>query len=659
MDESTTISIFSWLADHPILFGLTIFFIALIESLALVGILVPGIVLMLLIGAYLATSQFSFFYAVILAFAGAIAGDSISYYLGYHYKNKLITLWPISRYPEAFQKGINFFKRHGYKSIILGRFIGPLRPIVPAIAGMFQMPRAQFFISNVFSASIWAPVVLLPGFVIGLSLEYASDIAGRLIILVIVTGTLLWVIFWLIKTIYISLLPRIDKSIALLLQWSHKHPITGKVPRIILDNKYSDKNLFSLLSILFLIFSYIFFILPLSLGIFEQANDIDIFLKDIFLNFNSPISDSFVVILLNLTGLRWLLFLAFFTLVLTILNKNTFLYRYFILNFILISILQILLTQYFTIDKNLNLSTSSIYLFLTFILTFNNSTKRKIFYYGICYTLISTVMLALIYYGNENVLPLILTSGFSFIWVVLLTSGYRHHNKIKILTLTFQNKVGLALLLIFLLKVFILPNSFYITKFKKDTLVIENSIWTKFAWKNLPSHRVGFINKTKHPFNIQWLGTKQDIIQSLTSNSEKNRYNWLVSPPATLSNVLQLLNTQATTKSLAIYPHLHNGKYEQLRFINHSKTDEILVIRLWQTSLKIKKYQPEQNAKPLWQGTLTKLSKVNTAGVVMLQTSLINATALNIFASDLSLRNLKVIHRKNAKFWNTVMLISN
>ncbi len=658
MDKSTTVSIFSWLADHPVLFGFTIFFIALIESLAIVGIIVPGVLLMLLIGAYLATNQFPFFYAVLLAFAGAIAGDSISYYLGYHYKDKLSTLWPISRYPKTFQKGINFFERHGHKSIILGRFIGPLRPIVPAIAGMFQMPRKQFFISNVFSASIWAPVVLLPGFVIGLSLEFASDIAGRLIILVIVIGILLWLIFWFIKTSYLYLLPKIDQSIELLLKWSHKHPITGKVPSILLENKYSDKNIFSLLFLLFLIFASVFFIIPMLLGTFEQATDVDIFLKNIFLAFNSPASNHFVVTLLNLTGLNWLLFLSTFILIIIILNKNKFLFQYFIFNFILISIIQIFLTHYFNIDKNLNLATSNIYFFLTFILTFNTTTKRKVLFYGICYTLISTIMLSLIYYDNENVIPLILSSGFSFFWIVLLTSSYRHHNTQNKLSIKFQNKVGLTLLILFLFKLIILPNSFSIPEISKQSLLIENSIWENHVWKKLPSHRLGFINKPKSPFNIQWLGYKQDIIKALNLNSETNQHQWLSSPAVKFSEILQLLNSQANIKSLAIYPHLHNGKYEQLRFIQYFN-NEIVVIRLWQTDFKIKQFNPEKKAKPLWQGTLTKLVKVNIAGVMMLKTVLLNNKQLTAIAADFSKRNLKIRYRKHNIFSHTIMLLSN
>jgi len=231
VNESTASSIFTWLADHPVLSGFVIFLIALSESLAIVGILVPGIILMLIIGAYLATGQFSFLIASLLAFTGAVIGDGISYYLGNRYKDKLTTLWPISRYPATFEQGIQFFKRHGNKSIILGRFIGPIRAFIPAIAGMFQMSRPQFFISNVLSAAIWAPLVLLPGYAIGLSLALAGDIASRLIIFVIVVGALLWLIFWLLKIIFSFLLLRFNKGLNIVFNKLLSNKITFQLSR--------------------------------------------------------------------------------------------------------------------------------------------------------------------------------------------------------------------------------------------------------------------------------------------------------------------------------------------------------------------------------------------------------------------------------------------
>lgn len=145
--------------------------IALCESLAFVGILVPGIALLFTITLIAGEQQFSLLPLLLSAFAGAVAGDSLSYYLGRYADPWLQHRWPFSAYPNWHRRGINFFMRYGQLSILAGRFIGPIRPIVPFVAGTFEMPAARFFGVNVLSAALWAPATILPGYWIGQSAE--------------------------------------------------------------------------------------------------------------------------------------------------------------------------------------------------------------------------------------------------------------------------------------------------------------------------------------------------------------------------------------------------------------------------------------------------------------------------------------------------------
>jgi membrane protein DedA with SNARE-associated domain len=67
----------------------------------------------------------------------------------------------------------------------MGRFFGPIRAIVPLVAGLLHMPPHRFYIANVLSALIWAPAYLLPGMLLG---EAAQD--GGLKVLVWPAGAL-------------------------------------------------------------------------------------------------------------------------------------------------------------------------------------------------------------------------------------------------------------------------------------------------------------------------------------------------------------------------------------------------------------------------------------------------------------------------------------
>ncbi|GAA3945419.1 bifunctional DedA family/phosphatase PAP2 family protein [Allohahella marinimesophila] len=147
---------------------------AFAESLAMAGIIVPGVIMLFGFAALAGFLQFDIMTILAAAFVGAVAGDAISFALGRHYKAQTRQLWPLSRYPMLVARGEAFFLRHGMLSIVLGRFIGPIRPIVPMIAGMMLMSPRKFLIVNVLSALAWAPFYIFPGFLTGSSLEAAG-----------------------------------------------------------------------------------------------------------------------------------------------------------------------------------------------------------------------------------------------------------------------------------------------------------------------------------------------------------------------------------------------------------------------------------------------------------------------------------------------------
>ncbi len=94
---------------------------------------------------------------------GAILGDTVSYWLGYHYHHEIARMWPLSRSPELLPKGEAFFRKWGAAGVFLGRFFGPLRSAVPLVAGICAMPAGRFQLANVASALVWASGILAPG----------------------------------------------------------------------------------------------------------------------------------------------------------------------------------------------------------------------------------------------------------------------------------------------------------------------------------------------------------------------------------------------------------------------------------------------------------------------------------------------------------------
>jgi membrane protein DedA with SNARE-associated domain len=142
----------------PIMFGLSFG-----ESFAFLSLFFPGTTIMVAAGAFIPSGTLSFWPLVIGCITGAIAGDAISFWLGRRYGYLIARAWPFSRHPELLARGFAFFERHGGKSVFVGRFFGPLRAVIPLVAGIVKMPSRRFWVANVSSALVWAPVLLLPG----------------------------------------------------------------------------------------------------------------------------------------------------------------------------------------------------------------------------------------------------------------------------------------------------------------------------------------------------------------------------------------------------------------------------------------------------------------------------------------------------------------
>jgi undecaprenyl-diphosphatase len=156
-----------WINTHPQHAGWVIFLIALAESLAIVGILVPGVVILLGAGTLIGNGTLDFWPMMAWAVAGAIIGDAISFQLGRHFESASKHLSWFEKHPEHLEKGHAFFEKWGELSVIIGRFFGPIRAIIPLIAGLMGMKPARFYAANIFSALLWAPAYLAPGIVLG------------------------------------------------------------------------------------------------------------------------------------------------------------------------------------------------------------------------------------------------------------------------------------------------------------------------------------------------------------------------------------------------------------------------------------------------------------------------------------------------------------
>ncbi len=151
-----------------------IFALAFGESIAFVSLVLPFWGILVALGAFLPNVGVNMVAVWLAASAGAAIGDWVSYWIGYHYHERIAKMWPFTSHPTLLPKGQAFFEKYGAWAIWLGRFSGPLRASVPIVAGAVKMESSRFQIANWGSAFLWAGVLLAFGDVIAKGLEYAS-----------------------------------------------------------------------------------------------------------------------------------------------------------------------------------------------------------------------------------------------------------------------------------------------------------------------------------------------------------------------------------------------------------------------------------------------------------------------------------------------------
>jgi membrane protein DedA with SNARE-associated domain len=133
------------------------------ESLAFISLLLPATTLIVAVGMMLAASGSAFWPVWAGAVAGALLGYALSYEFGRRFQTSAYRVWPLSRKPHLIARGERFFGRFGPWAILLARFFGPVRAVVPMMGGIFLMPRPQFQSANLASALIWGFLLMAPG----------------------------------------------------------------------------------------------------------------------------------------------------------------------------------------------------------------------------------------------------------------------------------------------------------------------------------------------------------------------------------------------------------------------------------------------------------------------------------------------------------------
>jgi membrane-associated protein len=156
------------------------------EAAVFVGLVLPGETALLFGGALAGTGRLSLPVLAALAVAAAILGDSVGYEVGRRLGPTLTRSRAGRLVGERRWAGTEaVMMRRGGWAVLTGRWVGVLRALMPAIAGMTRMPYRRFLVFNAIGGALWAVAVAIAGYLAGASWQRVQTYLGNVGILVL------------------------------------------------------------------------------------------------------------------------------------------------------------------------------------------------------------------------------------------------------------------------------------------------------------------------------------------------------------------------------------------------------------------------------------------------------------------------------------------
>ncbi|KFN44330.1 bifunctional DedA family/phosphatase PAP2 family protein [Arenimonas metalli] len=610
MDSARLDALVTWIGQNPIAAGLVIFLIAFGDALVIVGVAIPAVPLLFAVGTLVGLGHVDGTYALVCATLGAFFGDGISYWVGHRYGPQLRQRWPFYKHPQWLERGELTFKRHGMKSIVMARYIGAIRPFVPAIAGMLKMKLRQYVPASALAAVVWSATFLAPGWVFGTSLELVAAVAGRLAVVlavVLVLVAAIWAfVFYTWRWLGAHTTGMIERALA----WSHRHPVLGRYSEALIDPNRPESASLLLLGVVLLAAGWGFFHLLISVGGGSAPSQLDMTvhqlmfglrnpLADIAMAFLATIGDAVVLTPAVLGVFGWLLWRRRHIAAWHWLAAPAFA---LVLTWFLGYLLDMPKPPASTAVMGFSFPSASVtmatvvYGFFAVLIARELPGRRRAWPYVVAALAVSLLGFSRLYLGAHWLSDVLAGILLGLLWIAALGIAYRRRVVRSFwvrptATIFFVAILGMA--------------TWHGSRSADDLLArfdpplvpeqVDGEAWWADGWqRQLPARRNELHGRDAWPLNVQLAGPLDSVrARLLLSGWENYRTGgW--------TGLLQTLDKDVTPRELPVLPATHQGRAEALVMVRRgADAGEMVVLRLWATPLRL---QPGRER--VWIGTV-------------------------------------------------------
>ncbi len=161
----------------PVYVAITV--LVFLEAAAFVGLVIPSETAVVVGGVLAARGNLSLPLLAGLVTVAAVVGDSMGYVIGRRFgpaiQHSRAGRWVGS---ARWDRAEAFVTSRGASALILARWVGVLRALVPATAGIVRLPFRRFLVANIVGGMTWVAGVLALGYLAAGSIATVQSALG-------------------------------------------------------------------------------------------------------------------------------------------------------------------------------------------------------------------------------------------------------------------------------------------------------------------------------------------------------------------------------------------------------------------------------------------------------------------------------------------------
>jgi len=614
-------AVVAWIGTHPVAAGGLVFLVAFCDALAVVGIVVPALPLLFAVGVLVGLGHVSGPYALAAAALGALLGDGLSYWIGRRWGPSMREHWPFRRYPQLLHRGEALFRRHGNKGIVIARYVGAVRPFVPAVAGMLRMPLRRYLPPSAFAAITWAAVFLAPGWIFGASYEAVAAVADRLALALLALVAVLALVWAVVVYAWRWFAQHADVVLARALRWSSAHPRLGRYAQALVDPNRPESAPLALLAACLLAIGWAWFaLLAMVLG-----NDgplrIDEAVYAAMATLRNPLADRLMAALATLGDARVLLPAIGAVLAWLLLRRRWIAAAYWLAALAFGWALTAGLDAWIDMPRppgapagfgfpSIAVTTATIALgFFAVLIARALPGRRRVWPYVVGGALATTIGFARLYLGAHWLSDIVGGMLLGISWLLALGVAYRSH---------VSRPLDMRPLAVAFYGVLAVAGAWHAWHASEPLLarfaapaptrsIAASAWWDGDGWTELPARRNERSSGRRWPLDLQVAGPLDGVRAALVARG------WREQPQADWLDVLGLLDDDRGPAAHAVLPATLDAEAEALLMRRPSSVrGEEQVLHVWRAPAAL------DDGSPLWLGSAQAMRHVRVLGTVNL-----------------------------------------